>query len=249
MNILAQPAPLPTSGGWTDLGGQRFLLCDVPWESYIAISDALPDRPALRITYDRGSLEFRTTSQQHGIYNKRLARLVETAAEECDVPIKPGGNTTFRREDLERGLEPDDCFWIAHEAQMRTREEWDPVKDPPPDLVLEIEISRSAINRLRLYASLGVAEVWRCDGDTIRVHVLQPDGSYLPSDASPTFPGIPPAEVMAFVRAKESVGYLGMVRAFQEWVRQRKSPSGPRTAAAPETGGKDITPSGKQEHP
>ena len=139
MNLLAQPAVAPpTAGRWTVPETQRFVLRNVPWQSYVAIGDALPDRPCLRMTYDRGSLEFMTTSPEHEIYKKRLGRLIEALAEECNLRIATAGNMTFRRAELERGLEPDDCFWIAHEEQVRARLEWDPIGDPPPDLVVEI---------------------------------------------------------------------------------------------------------------
>lgn len=223
MNVLNK-AELPAQQAAVEKSGAepRVVLHAVSWQQYVAIGDILQDHPGLRMTYDRGNLEFMTTSSEHERLKKFLSRMLETLVEEFGLELATAGNMTFRREDLKRGLEPDDCFWIAHEAQMRTRREWDPSSDPPPDLVLEIEISRSALNRLSIYASLGVAEVWRCDGETIRVHVLQADGSYHPSDASPTFPSIPVAEVIAFLRTKESLGYFGLIRAFQEWVRQRR---------------------------
>ena len=89
-------------------------------------------------------------------------------AEECDRNLVSAGNMTFQREDLDRGLEPDDCYWIAHEPQMHNKLTWDPAIDPPPDLVLEIEISRSAQDRMGIYAALRVPEVWRFDGETLR---------------------------------------------------------------------------------
>jgi len=223
MNVLNRVEPAAQQPSVERAGAEpRVVLHAVSWQQYVAIGDILLNYPRLRMTYDRGTLEFMTTSSEHERLKKCLSRMLESLVEAFGLELATAGNMTFRREDLERGLEPDDCFWIAHEAQMRTRAAWDPSRDPAPDLVLEIEISRSALNRLSLYASLGVAEVWRCDGDTIRVHVLQPDGSYHLSDTSPTFPGIPPLEVLVFLRAKENLGYLGMIRAFQEWVRQRR---------------------------
>jgi Uma2 family endonuclease len=185
----------------------------------VTIGDALPDRP-IRLTYDRGSLEFMTTSHVHEVLKKRLGRLVETLAEEFGLAVAPGGNTTFRREDVERGLEPDDCFWIAHERQMRARREWDPTRDPPPDLVLEIEISRSLLNRMGILAALGVPEVWRFDGERLRVNLLQPDGTYREAEHSPTFPTVPVDEIVRFAQPDETVDYLSMIRSFREWVRQ-----------------------------
>ncbi|MBI1913372.1 MAG: Uma2 family endonuclease [Planctomycetes bacterium] len=221
MNLVTRPETTAAPPGNERRGGeQRLLLHCISWDEYVALGEILKDRPALRMTYDRGNLEFMTTSPEHERLKKRLSRVLEALAEEFGREIATAGNMTFRREDLDRGLEPDDCFWIAHEAQVRTRQDWDPTRDPPPDLILEIEISRSALNRLGIYAALRVPEVWRCDGERFHIHVLQSTGEYQEVEASPTFPGIPVAEIIPFLQENETRGYLGMIRAFHEWVRQ-----------------------------
>jgi Uma2 family endonuclease len=199
---------------------QRFVLHNVSWQQYVTIGDALPDWPGLRLTYDRGALEFMTTSQEHEIYKAWLGRLVETLAEELNLAILPCGSATFRKEELERGLEPDQCYWIAHERQMRGKLAWDPQSDPPPDLVLEIEVTRSALGRMGIYAALGVPEVWRFDGETLHVHLLEGNG-YRAADGSPTFPGVPVAGIVPFLRPSQELDYLGTVRAFRAWVREQ----------------------------
>ena len=150
---------------------QRLLLHDVRWEAYVAIGSALQDRP-VRMTFDRGRLEFMTTSPEHEIYKKRLTRCIEALAEEYNRPFVTAGNMTFQREDLDRALEPDDCFWIAQESRMRGKLEWCSTSDPPPDLVVEIEVSRSGVDRMAIYAALGVPEVWRFDGTRLHVCLL-----------------------------------------------------------------------------
>ena len=205
--------------------GQRVLLSDVTWPEYLAIGEALRDRPGLRLTYDQGRLEIMTTSSTHERLKKRLGRFLETIAEECGVSILPAGNMTFQREDLKRGFEPDECFWIAHEPQMRARPDFDPTRDPPPDLTLEIEVTRSAQNRMALFARLGVPEVWRFDGTTLQVHVLRPDGTYSEEDRSPTFPSVTIADIVPFLAFDPSQDYLTVVRAFRDWVREQVSGS------------------------
>ena len=212
---LARPAPVPAR-----TVENRVVLHDVSWESYVTIGNALLDRPAIRMTYDRGSLEIMTTSSAHEIYKKRLSRLLETLVEEFGLSLASAGQMTFQREDLERGIEPDDCYWIAHERQMRAIKTWTPDRDPPPDLVLEIEISRSALPRMDIYAALGVPEVWCFDGDSLRVYVLQQDRTYQRAERSPTFPTVPPEGIVPFLELTETTDYLGMVRAFREWLRR-----------------------------
>ena len=86
-------------------GEQHFLLRDVSWQAYIAIGDALADRPGLRLTYDRGNLEFMSTSPKHEVYKKHLARFIEILAEELNRAFTTAGNMTFQREDLERAMD------------------------------------------------------------------------------------------------------------------------------------------------
>jgi Uma2 family endonuclease len=205
---------------------QRLLLRDVSWQTYRTLGGLFVNRPGLRITFDRGSVELMVTSPEHEKYKKRLSRFLETLAEEFGLPLETAGNMTFQREDLDRGLEPDDCFWIAHESAVRGRTAWDPDRDPPPDLALEVEVSRSALNRLAIYAALRVPEVWWFDGETLRVELLQPDGTYRTADHSPTFPVVPVGEVGRFLELNDAADYLGTVRAFREWVRSLRAAEG-----------------------
>jgi Uma2 family endonuclease len=222
MTTLTHPPapapPAPANPAASSNGEQRLVLSSVPWQNYIRIGELLADRPALRLTYDRGRLEFMTTSPRHERYKRWLGRFVETIAEEMNKPIMPGGSMTFQREELERGFEHDDCFWITNEAAVRDKLTWDPTIDPPPDLALEIEVSQSALPRLPLFAAF-VPEVWCYDGEELRIYLLQPDGSYKLSEQSLAFPSIPIKELVRFFPPAGSADYLGTVAAVRAWVR------------------------------
>jgi Uma2 family endonuclease len=198
--------------------GQRVILQALTWHDYIQIGKVLCDRPALRLTFDRGTLEIMVTSTEHELYKIRLSRLIEILAEEFNRRINPGGNMTFQSEAMEKGLEPDNCWWIEHEEQVRGKLTWDPDVDPPPDLLLEIEVSRMA--RMAIYAALKVPQVWCCDGKSLRVYLLQHDGTYLQADESPTFPGIPVAEIAGFLQPEQD--YLTVQREFRAWVKRHR---------------------------
>jgi Uma2 family endonuclease len=224
MNYIPQPVrPAEEASQRRLVGEQRLILYNVEWKDYLAIGEALLGHPSLRLTYDRGSLEFMTTSPEHEKFKKRLGRLIEALAEEFNLPVDTAGNMTFRRQAVERGMEPDDCFWIANEPRVRARMEWDPDVDPPPDLVLEIEISCNILKRLPVLAALGVPEVWRFDGETLTVHQLQADSTYAPSETSPTFPGVPVAGLVPFALPSESADFPSRVRAFRAWVREQRA--------------------------
>lgn len=221
MSVLTAPRDVLSPPQFVAGREQHFVICEVSWPSYVAIGEALRDRPAIRMTYDRGTLEFMTLSPAHEIYKYLLGRIIDTLAEELNLPIQPAGSMTFRRSELERGFEPDQCFWIANEAQVRGRMEWLPERDPPPDLLIEIEVSRSALDRMGIFAALGCPEVWRFDGEALRVEVLQADRTYQAVERSPTFPAIPPAGIVPFVQPNEQVDYLSGIRAFRAWIRQQ----------------------------
>lgn len=199
---------------------QRFVLSGMDWPAYVAFSDLLGERH-VRVTYDRGELEFMTLSPEHERSKKLLARFVETLTEELNVDIASYGSMTCRREDLERGLEPDECYWIANETLVRGRTEIDLATDPPPDLVLEVEVSRSALDRMDLYARLRVPEVWRWNGQTLRIFLLQADGHYAESDKSLAFPFLPLAEFVGFLTTNSGMSETKLLRTFRSWVREQ----------------------------
>jgi len=207
----SHPLPVPA---------QRVVLHSLAWHDYIQIGRILSDRPALRLTFDQGTLEILVTSREHEFFKARLGRLIEILAEVFHFKIKPGGNMTFQREDLEKGLEGDYCWWIEHEERVRGKLTWDPVVDPPPDLVLEIEVSRAAQARMAIYAALKVPQVWCFDGKSLRVYLLRPDGTYLQTNDSRTFPGIPVAAIVPFVQPEKD--YVTLQREFRTWAKQHR---------------------------
>jgi Uma2 family endonuclease len=173
---------------------QRFILDGLDWTAYDSLLRAVGDRRVF-VTYNRGQVELMSPSWEHDSRAEAINLLIRIIAEELEVPIKGGGSTTFRREDLDRGLEPDKCFYIRNEARVRRKKKIDLSIDPPPDLCVEVEISSRLLNRTEIYAQLGVPELWRDDGRHVRVFTLQSDGTYQEQDRSPSFPAVPLTQV------------------------------------------------------
>jgi Uma2 family endonuclease len=200
---------------------QRFHLSGIPWETYVLFSDGLGPRH-IRVTYDRGEMEIMALSPRHENRKKVLGRFVETLTEELEIDIASFGSMTCRREDMLRGLEPDDAYWIAHEPVVRGRKDLDLATDPPPDLAIEVEISRSVLDRISIYAALKVPELWRWDGKTLTVNLLGERGTYRVSKRSKAFPFLPLKEVTSFLN-RTDLSETQLIRAFRSWVRE-KSP-------------------------
>lgn len=155
------------------LAEQKVILHGVTWETYEALLSDHESSSVPRFTFDRGMLEIMSPSPEHEKLNRRIAQLVSAVAEEIGVESEDLGSTTFRREDLERGFEPDSCFYIQNEERIRGKDRIDLAVDPPPDLVIEIDITSPSINKLPVYARLGVPEVWRYGGKKLEVLKLE----------------------------------------------------------------------------
>lgn len=195
------------------------MLRGVAWEEYRTISQALSGRH-VRLTYDRGTLEFRTISPLHGHLSRLLARMIFVLTEELGLPLKSFGDMTCDREDLERGLEPDECFYITHESEVRNKEHLDLSSDPPPDLAVEIDVTHSPRNRLTIYAALGVKEVWRLHNEILTAQCLDENGEYQPAETSHHFPQLQIADVMAFLNRRNETDENSLIREFREWARE-----------------------------
>jgi Uma2 family endonuclease len=203
--------------------GRCLRLSNVDWKTYSRLLRIFAERPGVRLSYDRGELEIMSPHLEHDDDAQFLGWLVQALTEELGLPIKPGGGVTMRLRPKRKGIEADQCFWIANAQRMAGRRRLDLRVDPSPDLAIEVDVSHSSVNRFAIYAALGVPEVWRLDGDVLAFHVLQADGTYQQADASLSFPSVSPGDLLAFVQKARLAGDANLVlRAFREWVRQRR---------------------------
>jgi Uma2 family endonuclease len=205
----------------------RLVFYDVDWREYEEILDAFGER-RVRITYDQGVLEIMTLSGPHEWWKSRLAFVLTFLAAELKMHIQSYGSTSVRRRDLKRGLDPDEFFYIAHAKQIRGPRELDFNKDPAPDLAIEIDIRVSSLNRLAVYAALRVPEVWRFDGEALRVYHLQPDGEYIQAERSLSFPSLPLGPFIEHLKAKQYLDDAELIDPFCKWVRANALPRRPK---------------------
>ena len=202
----------------------RLVLDGIRWSTYEALLCDL-ERSHVRLTYNRGMLELMSPGQPHEHSKRLLGRMVEALTEELVIDIYSAGSTTFRRALKEKGLEPDECYWVANEPRIRGKREVDLDVDPPPDLAIEVEMSSPLLDKLEVYAGLGFPEVWAFDGMSIRVAVRQPDGAYYIGDRSHCFPWLSLADLVRFHDlSEEGMGETAWIRAFRVWVRDELAP-------------------------
>jgi Uma2 family endonuclease len=213
--------------------GRCLRLSDIDWQTYSRLLHAFAERPGVRLAYDRGELEIMSPLLEHDDDGRFLGDLVFVLTEELGLPLKRGGSATLRRRRRRRGIEADECFWIANAARMAGRRRLDLRTDPPPDLALEVDVSQSSLNRLAIYAALRVPEVWRLEGDTLTFYALRDDGTYEIVAVSRSFPLVSPADLLGFLQqARQAGDENAVVRQFRDWIRRRRAAGGDPYAPA-----------------
>jgi Uma2 family endonuclease len=218
VNVLHQPLK-------TKPGPQHMVLTCVSWSSFEKIVDALSEHH-LRITYDQGTLELMSPMSIHELWKAQFSHLFAVLVRVLRISIKNYASPTMRKVDVAKGIEPDTCFYLASGSRLRDRREIDLDRDdPPPDLAIEIENTTSVLDRMGIYASMGVPEVWTFDGATLQAHRLVAGPKYEAVATSPQLPFVPLDEVPPLInQAANAADDWEAQQIFEAWVRQRVGP-------------------------
>lgn len=199
--------------------GHRVLFHDVNWQEFEAILAELGEKRSSRLAYFHGTLEIRVPLPEHEKTKVIIGDLVKALLEELEIDRECFGSTTFKREDMLSGIEPDNCFYIQNYAQMIGKTRIDLTVDPPPDLAIEIDVTSKT--QVSAYQALGVPEIWRYENGKPQIYLLE-SGKYVESPNSPTFPNFPIVEEFSrFLEMSQTVGTSRMLREFLKWVREQ----------------------------
>jgi Uma2 family endonuclease len=215
--LLQNPLVSAVASDSEVLAEQRLTLHNVSWATYEGLLAAFGDRRAVRLHFDRGVLELMVPLETHEQPSEMIGLLIRTLATESGYNLKSLASTTLRRKDLQKGAEPDKCFYIQNESLVRGRSV-DLATDPPPDLVVEVDIYNTDIDKNALYAQMGVPELWRFNGQSLSIFQLTPAG-YTEVAASPTFPWIPMEIIYRFLQQCSQVGEVPAHRELRNWIK------------------------------
>jgi Uma2 family endonuclease len=205
-----------------EIAEQRVILSNISWQTFEQLLKELGDNRASRLAYDEGILEIMTPLGRHENNNRFIDDLIRAIADELDLNLKKFGSLTLKRSKKQKGAEPDSCYYLQNEALVRSKQEIDLDNDPPPDLVLEIDITSGSLDKRPIYAAIGVPEFWRYDGNKLQVFVLQQStGDYQQVTQSPTFPWMSLDVIPRFIRQSLVGGETATLRAFRAWVREQ----------------------------
>ena len=194
----------------------RMVLEDVTWETFVSLSEERRGSVP-RMTFDNGVLEMMSPKREHENIGCLIGRIIETYSEIKNIEIISVASVTVKRSDLSKAFEADESYFVTHAAQLLGKRELDFDLDPPPDIVVEIEITSSAIQKMLLFAAMRVPEVWRHDGNTLQMFRLV-DRAYLPLEASIELPGLSAAQINQLLEDRDKVGETKLIQRFRREV-------------------------------
>lgn len=198
----------------------RLVLLGVPWETYVTLRD-LECNNHVFMTYDRGTLELMSPSGQHDNVKTLIGQLVEAFATELNIPRRSFGSTTWRRSDLFKGLEADECYYIRNHALVSRRVLVELGHEPPPDLAIEITVRHGDVDKMAIYAALGIGEVWYRHDGALQAYVLNENRQYVASEMSWNLPMLRVKDLEQFLDVEQALDESAWLNAFRAWVRER----------------------------
>ena len=195
---------------------QHLILCGIRWATYQQLAADLGEQP-VRLAYDRGILEIMTPSFEHERFNRLLADIAQAIAFGKDIAVEQAGSTDFSRADIERGFQPDSCFYLGDNIDaIKGKKRLDISIDPPPDLVIEVDVANRSLDKLLLYAAIGVVEIWRFNLDRIIVYCLH-GTTYQEVPASVVFEGVSAADLLSFVQQADEISRKALFLHVMRW--------------------------------
>ena len=219
--MVSQPA-ISTTQLQGLLPEKRVTLHHVSWESYEKILEALGKQRSAQLTYYKETLEIMTPLEAHESPSSLIGQWIVILTEELNLNLKTLASTTLNRPELKVGAEPDQCYYIANEPLVRGKTV-DLKTDPPPDLVLEVDITHTDIDKNVLYAEMEVPELWRYNDQILRIYQLQ-NGQYQETEQSPSFPKFPKERIYEFLGDCAQQGETQAKRKLRSWIRQQLDP-------------------------
>jgi Uma2 family endonuclease len=162
------------NGAKTDVV-ERVILHGISWETYERILADYEDVNSPHFAYCDGDLEIMVMEFQHESLKMKLSELITEIARVLEIDYENAGSTTFRKQKKQKGFEGDSTFYFENVEAVRRKKEIDLSKDPPPELVIEIDISHGSLPKFPIFAGIGIKEVWRFDGDEVKFYRLEND--------------------------------------------------------------------------
>ena len=197
----------------------QVLLHGVSWETYERLLSEHQDAPGTHFIYDEGELEIMVLSRSHEHPNRLIETVVKAAATELDLDFYELGSTTFKREQLQKGFEPDSAFYFGGHAVAIESAKTETGADYPPDLIIEVEISTPSLSRFPIFSAFGVPELWRYSRSRVIFHRLENE-RYVETTHSLALPPVSATDVTALLEERTGMRGPEWIRRVHQWARQ-----------------------------
>lgn len=195
-------------------------LNNVSWDTFNLLLEELGDKRSQRLSYYAGTLEVMTPLGEHENNNRFIESLIFIIADELNLNLKKFGSLTLKSTKAQQGVEPDSCYYLKNEPLVRNKQHIDLTVDPAPDLVLEIDITSGSLNKLPIYATIEVPEIWRYDGKKLTVFSFDRDNNnYQELNQSPTFSWLDLELIPKLINQSLEMGETASLREFRQWIR------------------------------
>ncbi|HEX8890474.1 MAG TPA: Uma2 family endonuclease [Pyrinomonadaceae bacterium] len=202
--------------------GATLRLSSVSWEEYEMLLSDLTDWPGMRVSYDAGEMKVMSPSPEHEDYKDFVYSLARVISEESNIILETRGATTFRQKRKAKGAEPDTCFYVQNAARVIGKRKIDLDIDPPPDVVVGIDLTNESLGKFNIYAAFGVPEIWRYDGEHAYIYQLTGQ-TYAETNDSLAFPSLTAAALTDFIAQSKTQGQTAALIAFRQWWRSHSS--------------------------
>ncbi|MCI0387435.1 MAG: Uma2 family endonuclease [Acidobacteria bacterium] len=218
----------PSAINWLELTERlpemsQLTLHNVTWDDYEELLDQVGEAAGLRISYNDGTLQIMTLSPEHENYVRFFESLITAVRLRLRINIRSFGSATMKKRKKSKGNEPDACFYVQSAVLIGNRIQLDFAVDPPPDIAVEVDLYHDSMNKLPIYAALGVSEVWRYDGQKLTIHLLQEE-HYIEAEASPALPLLTGELLTGYLNRLREEGEFQSLLAFDEWLQSQQQP-------------------------
>ena len=201
--------------------GSFVVLPDIGWDEYEELLEQLGESRGVRTSYNDGKLQIMVVSSEHENYAWFIGSLIANIRLRLRINIRFFGASTMKKERRRKGLEPDACFYVQSAPLIGNRMRLDFSVDPPPDIAVEIDIHHGSVSKFPIYAALGISEIWRYDGEQLRIHLLKGD-EYVLTTGSQALPMLTGDHLTELLTRLREDGEFQTILAFDEWLQKQQ---------------------------
>ena len=191
---------------------------NVRWEEYEELLEEIGEASGLRSSYDQGTLQIMTLSPEHEGLVDLIQDMVRLLSMRLRIKVLSFGSATMKKRRNERGSEPDACFYVQSADMIGKNQRIDFSNDPPPDIVVEVDVHHDSRSRFPIYAALGVPELWRYDERALTVYLLQ-EGQYVEAESSLALPMLTSHVLSEFLVRSQGEDQYEILLAFEGWLQ------------------------------